>query len=119
MPKQAKIRFRFFDIRSALSCAAVVCLGNTEGATITTKTLTWLEGWLTCLEFERGHSLKRWKGVESKSGCNTNEKSCRKTTGNKLDLVSNCQNHWPMRASIGEDVKFRKGTWNARPPRKR
>ena len=30
----------------------------------------------------------------------------------KLRLAMLCRNKWPMHASIDEDVKFRKETWN-------
>ena len=56
--KEAKRRFGFFDVQNVLSCVAVVCFGNLETITRTTKTSTWLEEWLAHLEFAHGHSLK-------------------------------------------------------------
>ena len=99
-------------MQNALSYVAVVCLGNLETITRTTKTLTWLEEWFMCLEFEHGHSLTHWKDLASASGCNINEKSCRKIIDNKLELALKCRNYWPMCASIDEDIKFRKDIWN-------
>ena len=63
-------------MHNALSYVAVVCLGNIETITRTTKTSTWLKEWGLRLEFVHGHSLNCWKDIELKSGCNANEKFC-------------------------------------------
>ena len=53
----------------------------------TTKTLTWLEEWLMCLEFMHVHFLKRWKDVESKSGYDVCIKTYRKVMDKNLVLI--------------------------------
>ena len=63
-------------------------------------------------ELARGHSLKRWKDLQSKSGHSLHCRSCRDVIENKLPSILSCRNKWPMCASVDEGLKFRKEAWN-------
>ena len=120
IPKEVKRRFGFNDVFQALIFVAVTCAGNMETIMTRNSRMTWLEEWFMYMEYVYEHSLKRWTDFESLMGHDLGKNYLREMLDIKLKLVLLCRNHWPMHASIDEDIKFRKKIWNVHfPPEKR
>jgi hypothetical protein len=109
IPKEVHRRTGFCNLEQMLSYVMVLCDGDLNKVFSTTSTLTWLEEWVFYFELTYGRTRVRWEDYQA--DWILHEDHLRALLKSKLILELETRKRWPAYASVSEDAKLRKESW--------
>jgi len=110
MPTEVHSRTGFQDVRELLFYVAIVCGGNKNVMMCSHSYLSWFEEWFFYLEMVYGHSAIRWEEYSKRYHISIHV--LRRAFKDKLAIVLQSRQQWPMFATNEEDILLRKSSWN-------